>query len=156
MKGDDFYWLVGILEGEGSFMKGSPSQPKVPQLCVSMTDEDIILKAANLLGSTYRRSNRGADKGWKPSFITTIRGKRAVDFMIKIEPYMSKRRKEQIKKAVSCWKPRERKISLLQAREIRKDFKSGSSAKFLGIKYGVTHWYIYHIINNKVLLESMG
>jgi len=156
MEDKDFYWLIGILEGEGSFIKGPPSQPKVPQLCVSMTDEDVIIKVANLLDAKYRKSDRGTDKGWKPSFTTTIRGKKAVDFMLKIEPYMSKRRKEQINKAVSCWSPREGKISLLQARDIRKEFKTGKSAKVLGIKYNVSHWYIYHIVNNKVLLENMG
>jgi hypothetical protein len=47
------HWLAGYLEGEGSFMKGSPSTPNQPIITVSSTDEDIIRKVAGIFERTY-------------------------------------------------------------------------------------------------------
>lgn len=43
-------WLAGLMEGEGSFFL-SQNQPKMALL---MSDEDIVSRAALLLGTTHR------------------------------------------------------------------------------------------------------
>ena len=43
------YWLAGILEGEGTFMSGPPSQPNSPIVRTCMTDRDVVARAALLL-----------------------------------------------------------------------------------------------------------
>jgi hypothetical protein len=37
-------WLAGILEGEGSFMKGPPSSPNRPVISMVTTDIDVALR----------------------------------------------------------------------------------------------------------------
>ena len=53
MKALDFYWLCGLLEGEGSFMKGPPSRPQYPILTVTSTDEDVLQRVSKLFGVGY-------------------------------------------------------------------------------------------------------
>ena len=151
MNENEKFWLVGLLEGEGSFLKGPPSSPKMAQVTISMTDKDIIEKVSNLLGANYYTSNRGKDKGWKTTYIVTVRGKTAVNLMNEIKPLMGERRKQQIEKAISCWSPKKLKVTFEQAENIREAYKYGASTKDLGKEYGVTHWYIYHILKGKVL-----
>ncbi len=38
----ELHWLAGLLEGEGSFMVGPPSDPRRPAIAVQMTDEDVM------------------------------------------------------------------------------------------------------------------
>lgn len=45
----DLAWLIGILEGEGSFYANKKPQP--PRVSVNMTDKDIIEKVAKLFGN---------------------------------------------------------------------------------------------------------
>jgi hypothetical protein len=42
----DLHWLAGLLEGEGSFLKGPPSAPRHPILALQMTDEDVVARVA--------------------------------------------------------------------------------------------------------------
>jgi hypothetical protein len=46
----ELYWLAGLLEGEGSFVKGPPSRPNCPIVQLAMTDGDVVERAARLLG----------------------------------------------------------------------------------------------------------
>lgn len=49
---NDLYWLAGILEGEGSFMKGPPSAPNSPVVSCNMTDLDVIEKISKIFNRT--------------------------------------------------------------------------------------------------------
>jgi hypothetical protein len=40
-------WLAGLLEGEGSFMPGPPSNPRMPIICLAMNDEDVMARRAD-------------------------------------------------------------------------------------------------------------
>ena len=67
MKDSDFYWLCGLLEGEGSFMKGPQSRPQYPILTVTSTDEDVIQRVSLLFGVTYC-SVRKRKQHWRQSY----------------------------------------------------------------------------------------
>ena len=43
------YWLAGLLEGEGSFLKPPPSKPTRVILSVEMTDRDLLERVAAML-----------------------------------------------------------------------------------------------------------
>ncbi|MCA1643648.1 MAG: hypothetical protein LC785_17285 [Acidobacteria bacterium] len=64
MDESDFYWLCGLLEGEGSFMKGPPSRPQYPALSITSTDEDVIQRVASLLAVSYCRVTKRREH-WK-------------------------------------------------------------------------------------------
>jgi hypothetical protein len=43
----DIAWLAGLLEGEGSFMRGK--RKDAPGISLAMTDRDVVERAAKLL-----------------------------------------------------------------------------------------------------------
>ena len=43
------YWLVGLLEGEGSVLAPSSSSPNKPGVAFTATDVDVISKVSELL-----------------------------------------------------------------------------------------------------------
>jgi len=51
------HWFAGLLEAEGSFMKGTPSRPGSPIVSLQMTDEDVVEKARRSVASD-RKVNR--------------------------------------------------------------------------------------------------
>jgi hypothetical protein len=103
--GPDLYWLAGLLEGEGSFFPGPPSAPNRPTLVVNMTDEDVVARAAALLGvKVYSWRNRRGDKThWKTAYRAGISGRQAVALMLQLRPLMGRRRREQIDRVVASF-----------------------------------------------------
>jgi hypothetical protein len=99
----DFFWLAGILEGEGSFMKGPPTKPKNPRITMVSTDEDVLARVAKLFDSPYCMVTVRPE--YKQKYQTAINGKRAVDLMLLLRPFMSIRRQQQIDIAIACWEP---------------------------------------------------
>jgi len=147
MKDSDFYWMVGILEGEGTFLKGSPSNPTYPSVVIVMTDEDTMQKLQTIIGGTLRRySKRKAH--WKDTYHLAIRGKSSVLLMQSIKPFMSKRRQLQIANAIACYEDKTQplKINSTQTAEILKLNASGKSTRELGRMYNVSNVAIFKIL----------
>jgi len=144
------YWLAGILEGEGTFMKGPPSDSRAPVVQVSMTDEDVMRRIATLLGYVCLNPPL-RNLAWKPIYIVRLRGKRAVALMQLLKPLMGKRRQEQIRRALVCYKPKPhgRKLVIKQVREIRKQFDCGETNKNLAAKFAVCFSTIRDVITKK-------
>jgi hypothetical protein len=44
----EVHCLAGLLEGEGSFMAGPPSNPRMPVISVHMTDEDVVARLGRI------------------------------------------------------------------------------------------------------------
>ena len=64
------YWLAGILEGEGSFMKGVPSNPNSPRIAIQMTDKDVLEKVAAIFKVSVCRAGVARQRKhphWKPA-----------------------------------------------------------------------------------------
>lgn len=103
-EGIGFAWLVGILEGEGSFSQSERGVSEVAaRVCVGMTDEDVILKVAEIAGCgrvygpyTVGESNVGAGP-FKDRYQWVVQGAAAVDFMRECLPHMGERRSERIR-----------------------------------------------------------
>ena len=51
-----FYWIIGLLEGEGCFQKPTPSSPNQIRIILSMTDEDVVAQAAAFFKKSYQQS----------------------------------------------------------------------------------------------------
>ena len=104
MKEFDFYWLVGLLEGEGSFMKGSPSAPNMVKISLQMTDEDVVKRVGLLFGRKYHKVTPKNTKH-KDSYSVCLTGTKALDLMKIMKPHMSLRRQEQIQRALDSYDP---------------------------------------------------
>jgi len=115
----DYAWLAGLLEGEGSFFKGSRRSPGKPVVSITMTDRDVVQRAADLLGVLSFHERIPANPKWKPVYRMQVSGQRAVDLMNRIRPMMGERRRGQIDVALACWNPiwernRERNAEILR------------------------------------------
>jgi hypothetical protein len=96
----DLFWLAGLLEGEGSFLKPAPSEPGYSRVKISMTDYDIILRVTALFKVRYICASQPYQENHKCKYITQVKGRNAVTIMRQLYPLMGERRKMQIAGAV--------------------------------------------------------
>lgn len=86
-------WIAGLLEGEGCFYFTASS----PVIQLSMTDRDIVVRAAKILGgSGLVRTESRRKLGHKDIYTFRVFGKSAVDWMLVIRPLMGVRRSKDI------------------------------------------------------------
>ncbi len=108
-------WLVGILEGEGSFTLECNN----PRIKVEITDEDTSYRVAALFERITGKPCHVYDKA--PSgnsvqhlFITRIGSRGAKDVMRLVVKYMSHRRRQRIWQCLNGFKSKKLKIDLVQ------------------------------------------
>ena len=101
-----FYWLVGILEGEGCFFANKKDHHIRLQL--KMCDRDVVSNVAKLLGArriyTYKEKKK---PHWRRNYTVILDGPQAAAWILQLLPYMSKRRKQQMRQALSVYMKRE-------------------------------------------------
>lgn len=99
------FWLAGLLEGEGSFLRGPPSNPNKIGVKLDMKDEDIVLRASHLMQvrSYQLDSGRKRNPKWSPIFRAIAYGRKAYSLMNKLCPIMGLRRKDQINIALASY-----------------------------------------------------
>ncbi len=100
MNDKDLYWLAGWLEGEGSFVKGPPSNPTGLAISGVSTDIDTIARVADLLDTKFYKTAKAKDY-YKDAYTACIKHQKARDLMIILRPLMSVRRQSQIDNALS-------------------------------------------------------
>jgi DNA-binding NarL/FixJ family response regulator len=71
-----------------------------------MNDEDVVRRAADILGVKSIHRHEFKNPRWKPCYIMQVNGQRAADLMRRIRPMMGQRRQGQIDVALGCWNPR--------------------------------------------------
>jgi hypothetical protein len=97
-------WLVGLMEGEGSFVRGSPAKPRRPTTSINMTDEDVINHVCELWG-TRLWTLKVTEPRYKPAHRTELVGGSAVAMMTLLRSHLSARRQAQIDEAVATYQP---------------------------------------------------
>lgn len=163
---NEIHWIAGILEGEGSFLKGPPSAPNKPVISLQMTDKDTIEKCAKFFGvsvqSYQRKGLNQSGKSYKEVYMCLIRGRRAVEYMNILSPLMGVRRKQQICDAISSYNPNrrkeymgeflksKRKISSTDIYNIQEKIKNGDSMRTIAKVYGVSHSTISSVSRRKI------
>jgi len=140
------FWLIGLLEGDGTF---SYSGAHTPMIRIAMTDKDTVQRAADLMGCEVRFKKRGKAH-YKDLFTATIGGFRAADLMVRIYSDMSMRRQEKIQSILANYSGPGHKLSRGDIREIREKYETGDyTQRKLADKYGVAQSLISGIINRK-------
>lgn len=148
MDRENLVWLAGLLEGEGSFQKPPPSNPRQPAITVQMVDEDVIARVADLFGVKYQ--SYGARKvEWKPTFKAQVRGLPAWTLMKELYPLMGTRRRSQID-AVRASIDEDRignrsQLTPTQIFEIEARYLKGESAGSLGEEFGISKHTVFSI-----------
>lgn len=100
MTSDSFEWLAGLLEGEGCFSlrhANDPGRRTVPEIRISMTDRDVVERAACLLGGNAVHTLSPTNFSKKPSYVTSVAGSKARLIMTHILPLMGDRRQAKIR-----------------------------------------------------------
>ena len=137
------YWLAGLLEGEGSFMRGTPSCPNLPVIALQMTDEDIVAKVSQIFGVKYSKdkpSKRHVENPhWKRVYSVRIKGQRAVDIMQEIFPLMGIRRQKQMQNAIESHQIKQKRFREGEIEQIlalcqQSNMTQGQIAKDFGIR----------------------
>ena len=148
MLDQDFYWLAGLFEGEGSFMPGPPSAPNSIRIILTMTDADVVARVAALWGVAYHevRQERSRVMGWKANYYVHLRGKRAAVLMEQLLPLMGERRQRQIQRALASYNPHLRsKLNPEQIAAIKARVAQGHKHTDIAKEYGVDRSTISHI-----------
>ena len=92
----EILWLAGLWEGEGSFLI-TGKRYKSPRMQLKMCDKDVICRAADLMGYTGKiYSYQPEPKGWSRNYMLVLEGSDAVIWMLRLLPFMGKRRTRQI------------------------------------------------------------
>jgi hypothetical protein len=141
------HWLAGLLEGEGSFCVGLPSHPNSSSVHITMADEDVVAKVADIWRVKYHRfySQQYQTNGWRPVYSAKITGRRAVQLMTLIRPLMGKRRQAQIDRAIARYSDKCRVLAPEKLEEIRYRSQSGENVLKLAEEYGISKSLAYYI-----------
>ncbi len=151
MSSQELHWLAGLLEGEGSFFRGSPSAPHSPVLTLQMTDEDVVARAALMFGRKVS-SWQSPNPRWQRTFIVRLKGIKAVAWMTAVRPLMGQRRQMQIDQAVASYAPGQ--VALLDddaARRALALLAGGASVKDVAARFGTSIWCIYDLRGGRTL-----
>lgn len=102
----EFWWLVGILEGEGYFGFEKWSQ----RIQVKMTDLDVIERVVEVFSKITGREHaihESPNKGKNDSlpYVVSIHGDDARKVMRMIVPHMGFRRRQRIWQSLNEYKP---------------------------------------------------
>jgi hypothetical protein len=92
--------------------------------------------------------HRRRNPAWKPIYMTTLRGLRAVALMRMLRPLMGKRRQEQIDAALDArakamTRSSNRALTKELRREIARRLDAGESARELMVEYAIPRESVY-------------
>lgn len=98
----DILWIAGLLEGEGCFTWSQHAA----HIRLAMTDEDVVARAARILGTTSLRSRPPGARGKRRVYLTQLCGRRAIGWMLTLYPLLALRRRERIRTVLAEWRSR--------------------------------------------------
>lgn len=156
----DLMWLAGLLEGEGSFLFPAPSEGNTPRIALQMTDEDVVRRAATLMGvETVSRTDRKPGI-WKPCFHANLKGKRARALMERLLPHMGARRSQRIKEILAMKPPgnageNTKKVTDDQVRQIYSRCQVGESTEVIARDYGLSGHTVRQIRARKYRVDAL-
>jgi len=98
-------WLAGLLEGEGTFSVNATPPHAYPLISVQMCDEDVVTRAARILGAVGIQRREPENINWSVTYVAKISGYSAANWMRRLRPYMGLRRIVAIDRALAAYHP---------------------------------------------------
>ena len=96
----DLAWLAGLFEGEGSVSINGKSLT----VRIKMTDEDVVMRAAAVMGAKIYSAPTPKKTARKPTWIAQAKGSIAAGVIMTLYPWLGIRRREQARRALATWK----------------------------------------------------
>jgi hypothetical protein len=143
MEDKDLFWLAGLLEGEGSFLKPPPSKKNRIAVQVEMIDFDIIQRVSQIVGLSIQSPK--IRKNYKQTYKVVITGTKAFSLMKELFPLMGLRRQEQISEALKFFSP-PTTFEKLPTQEILKEMNKSYSLRELGKMFKCSRQRIFRHI----------
>jgi hypothetical protein len=141
----DLHWLAGLLEGEGSFMAGPPSNPRMPIISITMNDVDVMTRVGRIFGRKVQ-AIRPRRVRWQTTYQLRVAGAGAVALMTSLRPLMGTRRQGQIDRALACYAPRPTAVlNDRTAAAALRALAAGDTVKAVARRHGVSVWCIYDL-----------
>ena len=117
MNDKDLYWLAGIIEGEGCYTW--LKRVYKPQVMISMTDEDVVRRCAEIMGTSCVKTHPPSIKkrGFKPQWHAKVTGQRAIYLMEVLYPIMGERRRARMDELYEMYdaRPNKRPTRLIES-----------------------------------------
>jgi hypothetical protein len=122
---EQLHWIAGILEGEGTFCfhpdKKNPACSSI-RVCLSMTDQDVVYKLANILGFGSMHAVKGNSRPGTLQHRWGCSGINAAGLMMTLYSLMGKRRQAKIRELLAFYRTK-KPINLNRRRDdARKTF----------------------------------
>lgn len=153
----DVHWLAGLLEGEGYFGLVKNRDRWVAHLSLSMTDEDVVARAADLIGVSVGRT-AARRVGWRATYRVAAKGSRALEIMRLVHPLCGERRTTRIDDVLARHEQRTppSKLTVEDVRQIRRRLASGAETQTaLADAFGVTRRVI-RLVRDGIRREEPG
>jgi hypothetical protein len=92
----DIAWAAGLFEGEGCFTASRNSSGRYPAFvcCLGMTDEDVVLRFAAVVGCGTVREHGDRRSNRKTRFDWSVSGLAAYEVAEMLLPYLGHRRRQ--------------------------------------------------------------
>ena len=104
----DIHWLAGYLDADGCFFAtgGGIYRSCCPIIQVAASDEDLVQKAARLMGILPEKIVRPPKQKnhYKQQYRFYVGSTLAASWMMTLYPLLCQRRKERIKKILGIWR----------------------------------------------------
>ena len=157
----DCHWLAGLLEGEGSFLTGPPSNPNMIAISIQMCDEDVIQRVATLFGTSCFGPKPGKEPHHRPTFSTRTRGLKAASIMSQVRHLMGDRRKAAIDRAIESFDEKQARrrgparsiVTQEQAKIAKNLWLQGAGATAIAKKLGVSVANVRSIFRRKTFFD---
>lgn len=143
-------WVAGLFEGEGSF--GIYGEKKSKKIEITSTDLDVLEKVKEEFGGNIHQEKSRNPK-WKIAYKWYLGVKDSVDFILRIYPYLGKRRQERADKYLllneEMIKRRNERILEVQTmrRKVSELREEGLKHREIAKKLGIDRTYVTKILN---------
>jgi hypothetical protein len=98
---EEILWLAGLLEGEANFHLNKNGAIAIK---LSMTDEDVVQKAATIMDARMCASYQPKNPSYKRVFGCVLGNRPAYDLLKLLLPHMGVRRSARIQEMLEGWK----------------------------------------------------
>lgn len=151
----ELLWIAGLLEGEGSFITGGPTQPNRAIINLSMTDEDVVRRAAKLMGGTVNGPYPGSKSHYKPSWLARLCGRPAIVLMERLHPHMGLRRQGQISGVLAAYQDKTDRLSTFTVDKIFSLAQEGTlTQREIGNLLGLTRETVNKVLRGRHSLSG--
>lgn len=106
MTSQEYFWLAGLLEGDGCFHTYSTGYNKGrPGITLEMADRDVVRRVAEMWGVKIGKGRWGASQyhRQKPTYRISVTGHAAAHWCRLLRPMMGKRRRKKIDAVLKAW-----------------------------------------------------